>query len=360
MSAAAASRGERLVFIDVLRGFAALAVVLEHAFYLGFPGYQEWALNCFDLGRFGVTLFLLLSGFVVPLSLERCGSNARFWVQRFFRLFPLYWLSIGLAFVLFCATGRYPGAGGPPGTAVWLINLTMLQEFLRVPHVSGVFWTLTLELILYASFSIFYATGTLNRYVGIAWLGIMGLLAVGTLTPLVLGLRFPAGYAFLYLSALMGHVLHRRLVGQIGAGQTWTLLAGLWAVGMLTAFINFHWFPHTSQAMSWGSVVACWAAAYGAFGAMWLLRRRALPGWMLFLGKVSYSIYLLHPVIMLSLPATLPGPVFVAATVVITVGVSALTFFLIEEPCLRLGKRLTRFGSGEEKQGLETQGRRAA
>src|SRR6266480_3962126 len=80
----------RLGFLDVARGLAALLVLLSHAF-----GHLPAAAA---LGRTGVLLFLVVSGFIIPASLEQGGSNARFWLRRFFRLFPLYWASIALAY----------------------------------------------------------------------------------------------------------------------------------------------------------------------------------------------------------------------------------------------------------------------
>src|SRR5579864_4968448 len=89
--AARASSPDRLPFLDVLRGLAALAVVVEHGLAVTVPGYLDFSLGFFDMGQWGVTLFLLISGFIIPVTLERGGSNFKFWVNRFFRLFPLYW-----------------------------------------------------------------------------------------------------------------------------------------------------------------------------------------------------------------------------------------------------------------------------
>src|SRR5262249_50882169 len=119
---------DRLAFLDALRGVAALAVVLEHGLGRCVPAYQAWSARYFTLGQAGVCLFLLISGFIIPLSLEKGGSNFRFWMRRFWRLFPLYWLSIGLA-GFYCWQFSWELQGQPLREGkVWLLNLTMLQE----------------------------------------------------------------------------------------------------------------------------------------------------------------------------------------------------------------------------------------
>src|SRR5690348_1427083 len=68
----------RLAFLDALRGLAAGAVILQHAGLILSAGYTSVAMSVFDLGNFGVMLFFLCSGFIIPISLERQGSLRTF------------------------------------------------------------------------------------------------------------------------------------------------------------------------------------------------------------------------------------------------------------------------------------------
>ena len=89
----------RLDFLDALRGIAALLVVVQHVGerYIGWiPGF---AATWFSFGRFGVTIFFLVSGFVIPYAFEKENAVRSFWIKRFFRLYPLYWLSLGLTLI---------------------------------------------------------------------------------------------------------------------------------------------------------------------------------------------------------------------------------------------------------------------
>src|SRR5687768_1383217 len=64
----------RLDFLDGLRGIAALAVVFSHACHEISPAFRTYVEPYFFLGNWGVVLFFLCSGFILPVSLERYGS----------------------------------------------------------------------------------------------------------------------------------------------------------------------------------------------------------------------------------------------------------------------------------------------
>src|SRR5438093_378798 len=100
----------RLAFLDVARGVAALSVAAMHCIDVASPAFRRATEEAFNPGVFGVITFFLVSGYIIPFSLERLGSLRAFWISRFFRLYPLYWLSLGAVLALSAA-----GLGHPPG-----------------------------------------------------------------------------------------------------------------------------------------------------------------------------------------------------------------------------------------------------
>jgi hypothetical protein len=70
----------RLEFLDALRGIAALAVALQHGAEILWPAYLRWSIEVFRPGEYGVFVFFICSGFIIPASLEKYGSVARFWI----------------------------------------------------------------------------------------------------------------------------------------------------------------------------------------------------------------------------------------------------------------------------------------
>ncbi|HMF17322.1 MAG TPA: acyltransferase [Gemmataceae bacterium] len=328
----------RLQFLDVLRGIAALVVVLEHGFAVCIPHYLDFSIRYFDLGQFGVTLFLLVSGFIIPVTLERGGSVRRFWVNRFFRLFPLYWTTIAFFWLYYhlCA----PASLHPKESWQWLMNLTMCQEFMRVPHVTTVFWTLTLELIFYALCSLLYPLGLFRRTWNLIWLGQAGLIALGIGFPLATGRRFPGGYAVLLLTMFVGTMFRQWTTGQISRRRLLWSLASLAPISLAVSYVCFALFQRTGYPLTFHCVWLVWASAYACFVGLLSCRARAMPSWLCYCGRISYSIYLIHTCLVLILPHEWPRVLYLGTLLGGTLALSALTYHYIENPCIRLGRRL--------------------
>ena len=139
---------KRLLELDALRGIAALMVVFYHYFYHynEMYGHQSIPVSWSFVGRLGVALFFIISGFVIFWTLSRTERPLNFIVSRFSRLYPVYWFAIALSFVAVLCFGL-------PGREVSLrdaaLNTLMFHEYLDVPHVDGVYWSLTVELSFY-------------------------------------------------------------------------------------------------------------------------------------------------------------------------------------------------------------------
>ena len=151
----------RLLELDVFRGFAAFSVMLYH-YTNQYDNLYEHTTYFPDLsfGYYRLHLFFLLSGFVTVLLLERIKTPMDFIVSRFSRLFPTYWVSITITFLvvtLFSLPGREVTG------LEYLINLTMLEGFLNVPYVDGAHWTLTLELKFYFFMFVLFVFGFISK-----------------------------------------------------------------------------------------------------------------------------------------------------------------------------------------------------
>lgn len=159
------SRG-RLSEIDVLRGLAALAVVVCH--YAGYCQryFEDFPFN-FEYGRYGVQLFFVLSGFFIYQTIEKCTGAREFLLLRCSRLYPVYWAALLLDFGLDWVQH---------GRAVWfkayLVNATMLQSFVGMQDIDLVFWTLAVEMAFYLLMAVLLSTGALARPVAVVlvWL----------------------------------------------------------------------------------------------------------------------------------------------------------------------------------------------
>ncbi|MFC5835469.1 acyltransferase family protein [Nonomuraea insulae] len=359
----------RLAWLDALRGPAALAVTMHHAGWTFIPDVWAEVDRRIDLGSCGVFVFFLVSGYIIPASLERRGDLRAFWTGRAFRLLPLLLAAACLAFVLI-GTGVLPlppGLGDRPWPVVALGNVTMLQELLNLPAVIGVAWTLSYEMAFYLMCVALFAVRQAHRSAGIAVA--LALLAVplGLLLPkAVVGpadlVAVPLGLAV--VAAIAVSVLGRgraRTAGAVAGGALGLALVvvgsrgGTWqgVIIVATMFAGTAVYRAEQGTISWRAAVVAVAAAlgcglpaktdpawvsalvvaFGAFALAYALRERAFPRWLTRLGVISFSLYLLHPLLLY----VLPGP---ALYLLALIPLSLLTYHLIERPAQRLGKRL--------------------
>ena len=129
--------------INGFRGFAAIAVLLFHYTFLLNPNLKFGFL--FHYGYMGVSLFFIISGFLITDSIYS-NSSKSFVIKRIFRLYPVYWITIFLTILIYFISSQIPAY---LDFKVIVLNLSMFQRFLGVRDLDGAYWTLAVELIFY-------------------------------------------------------------------------------------------------------------------------------------------------------------------------------------------------------------------
>ncbi|MFL5637927.1 MAG: acyltransferase family protein [Gemmatimonadaceae bacterium] len=153
------SDGRRFSFLDGLRGVAAMMVVVFHLYGNIAPAVQAWfpallATVCLN-GLFGVDIFFVLSGFVIAHSVSSGERSlrylGRFGLRRSIRLDPPLWVTILVELLLVTLSLRlFPDiATRMPAWSQIAANVTYTQRFLGIPDVVPVFWSLTYEVQFY-------------------------------------------------------------------------------------------------------------------------------------------------------------------------------------------------------------------
>lgn len=354
----------RYAHIDSLRAIAALLVVWMHTsevfVKVAAPTLQNALFDmahAVDFGRIGVVVFFAVSGFVIPSSLsgDRFSGSVTFAIKRLFRLYPVYWLSIPLGLL----TSWYLW-GKEISTATILWNLTMVQEAAGYSSIQGLYWTLQTELVFYGLCIVLFVMGWLRSVFVLTLLVILchGLFllpqALGLLgLPSPLHLNPTFSYLLLHLGIMFWGALYRswheqerssRLLAVlvIGFAFGWLMIAVLALAYYLLIFPN-------EGLMRLALPYALGIVGFLVF-AHWLRLRGRLLAW---LGTISYSIYLFHPVVMYALLWVVvsgsveslngwPLGAYMAMTVLGVVGLSALTYRWVEQPAMRLGSNLAR------------------
>jgi peptidoglycan/LPS O-acetylase OafA/YrhL len=350
-------QAHRLAYLDALRGIAAITVCIYHVIgYLGAgtaaplpAAIKAGVLEIFDLGRFGVVLFFLISGFIIPSSLKPGTTLARFAVKRFFRLYPAYWLACLLIFVLPFGT-----AGGALGVRDVLANLSMVPKLFHVQEFSGVFWTLFVEIVFYIGCAMLFAARSLEKPLAVGLVAVgLNLVTPGTiLLNTFCHMQLPVSFLCFHLSFLfMGSVLRLDLLKHEPLARVFGLI--MIALIAITVPVTTGLLFPVPQAVSTQFVMhhaAASAMAYFAALSLFLFaawRRTSIAAPVVRLGQASYSLYLLHmlciaavaKLIVPDTPATIV--LYAALSLLLAVLAAQAGYRLIEKPAMALGKRLT-------------------
>ncbi|APW35961.1 hypothetical protein RD110_00985 [Rhodoferax koreense] len=269
----------RLGEIDVLRGLAALAVVVFH-----FTGHLHRYMTDFpfdfQLGHYGVQMFFVISGFFIFMTVEKCRNAREFLALRFSRLYPVYWATLAawMAYEVLIAHQH-------PWLRAYFWNATMLQAFVGEGDIDIVFWSLAVEMTFYGLMALLMVTGAIRHAVAVTVLWLF----VANLWPLVIdvpAVQFPviktlAGvlvYAPYFVGGMVFHLLRK------SAWKTPMPGLGVLALCVLTAW--------NTGGTEIGVVAAVVFVLMGLALSGKLRLLVAAP--TLWLGAISYSLYLVH------------------------------------------------------------------
>ena len=405
---AAAGTGRRLGWLDALRGFAALFVVFDHLSYDVLQHVRAAVYQVFDPGLYGVFVFFMVSGYIVPASLERKGSVRGFWVSRVFRLYPLYLVGLVVAVLLWKVHLGLIAKTNYDGKTALLTHVLMLSNVLGTQDAIDVIWTLSYEMAFYLLVTALFVTGTHQRSscwalaFAVAAVALGGVLPMTAISRTFLGPQLVAVLAdLLILAGVALAVTRRRLsrrVGAILAGVTALLLVcfnGNWvhpfeALTILALMFtgtmlyraergDYPWrraiavavavFALTAASALWSA--STWnlfaAAAHQTTYRQWLTsllaagltfavglacRHKPVPAGFAWLGLVSFSVYLLHPLLvevykripLTQHPHPLPVQVLLAATfLAVLLALCWLSHRFVESPMQRCGRRVSKW-----------------
>ena len=292
-SSTTATPAGRLSLLDCARLVAALMVL---SFHWTFNGIVNGKIDDLPLtpitvitryGYWGVTLFFLISGFVIAESVRGRKPSA-FALSRLNRLYPAFWAAVLLTGTVELIV-RAEGMRTTPLTM--LVNLTMFPSWLGADYVDGVYWTLEYELIFYGLVlvSMLALRGRDITPVFVVWLAVIVLLEVlmGEEAPIGLGRPFAAFASGALIASARHHGWRWWIVGSVAIGWVATVVPELRHAADLQAY--------SGERISGLVVVAMIAAFYALLIAQTFPRvgRLRIPGSRA-MGDLTYPLYLVH------------------------------------------------------------------
>jgi peptidoglycan/LPS O-acetylase OafA/YrhL len=345
--------------IHGLRGIAALTVVLYHLVHIGgVTPPNAFAFITRDFG-YSVHLFFIISAYSLMHSTESKINHPHwlrdYFIKRFFRIAPLFYVML----FLFIAVGLYPMAGAENITNL-ILNLSFTFGFVPATGIVWGGWSVGVEMIFYAIFPVLiliiktYRVATIFLIISI----VLASTLRSALTLQYLGLDSNAKFDWSYFSfasnvcfftmGIHAYFLSKRF---INATRYFVPIISI-VIILVMLFSKLGPYLHDSYRLDiviWGlglTGLCAWQSVYPS--------RIIANKFFEYLGERSFSIYLLHPVIMyfskdysikiydyLSLQigssAYFICAIFMLAFILIF---SEITYRFIEVPGIDLGRKL--------------------
>ncbi|MGV8855087.1 MAG: acyltransferase family protein [Devosia sp.] len=385
----------RLLGADFLRAAACLMVLMHHtAFRMDGNNIPEWAqpiMQFLVMGSFGVSVFFVLSGFLLARPFwqaldqgKQMPSLAIFTLRRAARILPGFWLALMVSLVLSIVVTGSPLDG--EHIARFLAGFFLVSDWhwltLFPVDNNGPLWSIGFEVTSYVLLPFCLAALFAGRIRGwparLAWVGIIGL---------VLGLHW-----LVVQWAPIDEIGRGWDHGLVGGAKAWMPqfnpvgFFGIFALGALAAGVQVkltglrHWMFDVIGVLAIGAAGWVMAAHIGGlnegfawlgipYGYPWMplaigVALVALPGSILagrlldnrlarFVARISFGIYIWHFLVLGMIEHFVP-PAFqtsgpdgwriwlwsTAATLVVSIGIGALSFYGLEQPMVRWARGL--------------------
>ena len=318
-----------LVGLDALRAVAALSVCLFHFSGGTLPKLIVPATKlAFSKGYVGVDIFFVISGFIIPYSLvgknHQIGDFSAFLKKRVLRINPPAYISIllvmGQWFLIDKVISQTSHYIGNLSWGQIINNLLFTVPFTNYKWISGIFWTLAIEFQFYLFIGLLFNvlfTRSLVWFVGLYLLA--------------------SALSFLPHAEAVGFLHYSPLFALGGMALLWQQRRVSWGVYVASLFVF-------GALIFWQMQIYSSLVGVGTAVAINSIKFR-IPGFS-FLGKISYSLYLMHVLIGTTaefvltklLPPTSDARkmLLTAICLLLAIGGSYLFYRIVELPFMRM------------------------
>lgn len=348
---------KKIVFADQLRVLAFMSVVIVHWFGTFWierslvagaiyappvtsadPGWYNRLvppfLPDFNFGPFGVAVFFLISGFVIPFSC-RAKSAKGFLLSRALRIYPTYALSLFLTITaVYLTSTLFWGATPDISWKTILANITLTQTLVMAPSIDLVNWTLAIEIKFYLVCFLLRSFIVKNQFYPFL------VISVATFFMNLHHQRYPGMLAMdmMFLTFMsIGVLFNYHFIGSLSAPKAY-------AYGVVQMLIFWKTLQISQIAPQTSTEIICVIYALLLFTGCYMVRERFSDVKLLsFLSKISFPFYALHSVIgycMLRMMVE-SGVNYLAATIIsfiVIITLATCVHHLIEKRSIAWGK----------------------
>ncbi|ROL80497.1 hypothetical protein BLX41_07110 [Pseudomonas protegens] len=351
----------RFAYLDILRVIAVALVMFGHYVSVGggatsIPGiindqyplplfdqtsWSLWKFEIFMIESFstqtailGVTLFFIITGYLMPMMLERY-TRSDFLVNRFFRIFPVLFVALGIiGLFVWMAQGLVFGVSS------YISSFTLTYLVVGAFPITGVLWTLVIEVLFYM------CAAVIGRF-SVYKLFVFQALILGVV---IISVKIPDSY---YLTLVASQVKYMMLIC-IGSAvylaekeTSWQNKFSLVFGALVLAYLAFQFYKVGHEDVSTYNNLGTQVLALGMFLFFGLISRfdilHKLPRPIYWMADLVYPIYLLHAAIGLGTMAlvrsfTNSPYVMLVAAIAAAISASWLLHRYVEVPGISLGR----------------------
>jgi peptidoglycan/LPS O-acetylase OafA/YrhL len=316
-------------------------VVFSH-YIIGFSTLQNWLYNPGEIniyqyfydyiswidGAYGVAVFFIISGFLIPISLERYKAK-RFLIARFFRLIPVYAVCL---FVVVCISFIFGTREFSTSIfSEYFLNITLMRDVFAGKMLDSVIWTLEIEAKFYLYLALLYVL--LNkRFYYCIWINIviLSLVLISSISSLY---KYSGALSFMFIGVCFYFI-------QMGDVKSRIISAAAVIPNLYIMDISFsRYYGHDLvSAIYLKSLLACVIVAF-----MIVVFKLKTPKLVMYIANISYPLYAVHtigyPLLSYFVYKLEFGGMGVILTLFIVTIISHFIHRLIEKPSINFGKK---------------------
>ena len=351
-----ATPSRRIAQLDGWRGISIAAVIAGHLITRRYSAHPDFTVPSIAvvLSAWGVNIFFVISGFIITtLALREHDTRGYFsirdfYIRRFFRIIPPVATYLGFLIVANAASLIRQPYPGTLTAAAFACNFPNAQCGWFASHT----WTLAFEEQFYIVFPLLFAP--IGRSAGKIFAILFVVLVAFPFLRFLLHLSdfwrdvagFAPSFSFICAGAVAAAYTDKTARFMASSRAGYLLIAVVLILGGLL-YVNASFaFPLGSPSaymqVSFDNVLLpvgiAWLVVSSVYQSGFFVRMLTAPP-VLFLGLISYSLYLWQQ-LFTGAPSLYTSPDSVLAMPVLMLAVATLSYFFIEKPVVRLGKRL--------------------
>ncbi|MGG5194217.1 acyltransferase family protein [Citrobacter sp. S5] len=351
---------DKIFSIQILRGIAALFVVCFHFRYAVNDIYAQKDIGnrLFEFGSFGVDLFFIISGFIMAMSARKNENLSEFFIKRFFRIYPLYFVVLTLYILLSFNEYSFP---------------QIIKSYLLVPidyksempyygySIMAIAWTLTYEFWFYFIFGISKKLSYKNKF-------IISSVILSAPVIFVNGINIDAFHAnyvlnwgvFNNIQFITNPVVYNFILGILSFNicvfvskhkellrPVLSLVLPLLLLYGVIGVVSIRGMGHGINQWGW----YCFIIVTSIVISEMYFKDIYANSKMVYLGEISFSIYLIHPLLFILVNSyhpfidvfnSLSGFTRLSCLVAFVICISHIVYRLIELPTHNIGKEIAR------------------